>query len=106
MKGLTRISLLLAVAASGAAAQQPITIQHIRPNDQRGVNMYEPSKHDTVTFQGTRLVFGGAFRQDFQGLSRTNTSPTPLIALGKGFNNASANLNLDVQLAKGIRIAM
>jgi hypothetical protein len=106
MRNLTRFTLVLAAVASTAGAQQPISIQHIRPMDQRGVNMYEPSKHDTVTFQGTRLVFGGSFRQDFQGLSHQNASPTPLIALGKGFNNATANLNLDVQLAKGIRVAM
>jgi len=107
MRNLTRIALVLAAVASGAGAQQPISIQHIRPMDQRGVNMYEPSKHDTVTFQGTRLVFGGSFRQDFQGLDHSNTNPaTPLIGLGHGFNNASANLNLDVQLAKGIRVAM
>jgi hypothetical protein len=107
MKNLTRVALVLAALVGvGAGAQQPITIQHIRPMDQRGLNMFEPSKHDTVTFQGTRVVFGGAFRQDFQGLSHQNTSPTQLIALGHGFNNASANLNLDVQLAKGIRVAM
>ena len=107
MRSLTKLSLIVAtVVAAGASAQQPIAIQHIRPLDQRGVNMYEPSKHDTVTFQGTRVVFGGAFRQDFQGLSHSNTSPTPLINLGHGFNNAVANLNLDVQLAKGIRVAM
>ena len=108
MKNLTRLAIVLAtVVTAGAGAQQPISIQHIRPMDQRGVNMYEPSKHDTVTFQGTRVVFGGAFRQDFQGLSHSNTNPaTPLIGLGHGFNNAVANLNLDVQLVKGIRIAM
>src|SRR6187402_2748848 len=106
MRNLTKLTLVLAAAAATAGAQQPISIQHIRPMDQRGLNMYEPSKHDTVTFQGTRLVFGGAFRQDFQGLSHENTSATPLISLGHGFNNASANLNLDVQLAKGIRVAM
>jgi hypothetical protein len=108
MKNATRIALVLAtVVAAGAGAQQPISIGHIRPNDQRGVNMYEPSKHDTVTFQGTRLVLGGSFRQDFQGLDHSNANPaTPLIGLGHGFNNASANLNLDVQLAKGVRVAM
>jgi hypothetical protein len=107
MRSLSRLSLVAAmIATASASAQQPISIQHIRPSDQRGVNMYEPSKHDTVTFQGTRVVFGGSFRQDFQGISHQNESPTPLIKLGKGFNNASANLNLDVQLAKGIRVAM
>jgi hypothetical protein len=108
MKSITRLAIVLAtVVTAGAGAQQPISIGHIRPNDQRGVNMYEPSKHDTVTFQGTRLVFGGAFRQDFQGLSHSNANTTaPLIGLGHGFNNASANLNMDVQLAKGIRVAM
>jgi hypothetical protein len=102
-----RIALVLAGAASMAGAQQAITIQHIRPMDQRGLNMFEPSKHDTVTFQGTRVVFGGAFRQDFQGLQHQNDNPAaPLIGIGHGFNNASANMNLDVQLAKGIRVAM
>ena len=108
MTKLTRLALaLMAIVAARAGAQQPISIQHVRPNDQRGLNMYEPSKHDTVTFQGTRVVFGGAFRQDFQGLDHSNnTAAAPLIGIGHGFNNASANANLDVQLAKGIRVAM
>src|SRR5689334_23629539 len=107
MRNLTKLALVLATAASAAGGQQPISIQHIRPMDQRGVNMYEPSKHDTVTFQGTRVVFGGSFRQDFQGLDHSNANPAaPLIGIGHGFNNASANANLDVQLAKGIRVAM
>src|SRR4051812_47311337 len=120
MKYIPRISLaLVAAAAVTAGAQQPITIQHIRPVDQRGVNMFEPSKEDTVTFQGTRMVFGGSFRQDFQGLDHSNkalpklvttngvtTNQNQLIGIGHGFNNATANLNIDVQLAKGVRIAM
>src|SRR3954470_18185170 len=108
MKNFTRLAIVIAtIAAAGAGAQQPISIQHVRPNDQRGLNMFEPSKHDTVTFQGTRVVFGGAFRQDFQGLQHSNANPaTPLIGIGHGFNNAVANANLDVQLVKGIRVAM
>jgi hypothetical protein len=108
MKNILRSALVFAaVVTAGAGAQQPISIQHIRPVDQRGVNMYEPSKHDTVTFQGTRVVFGGSFRQDFQGLDHSNANPSaPLIGIGHGFNNASANANLDVQLTKGIRVAM
>ena len=106
MRTTIRVTFALAIAAV-AGAQQPISIQHVRPNDQRGLNVYEPSKHDTVTFQGTRLVLGGAFRQDFQGLQHSNTNTAaPLIGLGHGFNNASANANLDVQLTKGVRVAM
>src|SRR3954465_14987995 len=107
MTKLTKLTLIIAAAATTAGAQQPISIQHIRPQDQRGVNMYEPSKHDTVTFNGTRVAFGGSFRQDFQGLDHSNTNlSAPLIGIGHGFNNASANANVDVQLAKGIRVAM
>jgi hypothetical protein len=98
---------LTALLSAAVTAQQPIKIQYIRPNDQRGLNMFEPSKHDTVSFDGTRVACGGSFRQDFQGLEHSNTNAaTPLIGLGHGFNNAVANANLDVQLAKGIRVAM
>ena len=120
MRHINRFALaLVATVAASAGAQQAITIQHIRPADQRGVNMFEPSKEDTVTFQGTRMVFGGAFRQDFQGLGHSNTATArpvttagvttdanQLISMGHGFNNATANLNIDVQLVKGVRIAM
>src|SRR5205809_6025465 len=75
MRNIKLFSLaMLAVFASVAGAQQAITIQHIRPNDQRGINMFEPSKEDTVTFKGTRVQFGAACRQDFQGLQHSNTA--------------------------------
>lgn len=108
MRNLSRFAVVMVAAiATSAGAQQPITIQHIRPNDQRGVNVFESKKDDSVTFAGTRIVFGGAFRQDFQGLQHSNRLGQPaLINLGHGFNNASANLNIDVQLVKGVRIAM
>src|SRR5436309_16071522 len=110
MKYIARTTLALTAAlAATVGAQQPITIQHIRPVDQRGVNMFEPSKEDTVTFQGTRMVFAGAFLQDFQGLGHTNTAlaknvttngvvpnQNQLIGIGHGFNNASAILTVDV----------
>ncbi len=108
MRSTIRLAMALtALVTAVAGAQQPIQIQYIRPNDQRGLNMFEPSKHDTVTFGGTKVVFGGAFRQDFQGLQHSNTNAaTPLINIGHGFNNATANFNMDVQIAKGMRVAM
>ena len=90
-------------------------IQHIRPNDQRGVNVFEAPKSDETPYQGFKLDWGAAFTQQFQHLQHYNTA-TPvvtngvntnqLIEIGSGFNNALANLILDAQLAPGIRVAL
>jgi hypothetical protein len=96
---------------------RPIEIAHLRPADQRGVNVFEAPKDDATPFNGFALSFGGAFTQEFQGLDHTNAAQavmtgTPavnanqLIAVGHGFNNAVANLNVNAQLAPGIRVAM
>jgi len=106
---------------SGTTATQkvsllrPIDINHLRPQDQRGVNVFETPKNDEVPFTGFNLSFGGAFTQEFQGLAHSNTAApavtngvnaNQLIAIGHGFNNAVANLNVNAQIAPGIRVAM
>jgi hypothetical protein len=64
-----------------------------------------------------KLKIGAAFTQQYQGLDHENTATpvlagTPpvntnqLIEIGKGFNNAVANLYLDAQLTRGIRVAL
>lgn len=141
MKISTRLGFAaLLIAASGVAAQnssaptgalpsdstpketpkkvslyRPMEINHIRPADQRGVNMFEAPKESQVPFNGFALSFGGAFTQEFQGLSHTNeanpnvvnnVNQNELIKIGHGFNNAVANLNVNAQLAPGIRVAM
>jgi hypothetical protein len=94
---------------------QKIVIQNYRPNDQRGINMFEPPKSDDVPFTGFQMQFGGAFTQQFQGIAHSNTAAAKmsgttnanaLMPIGKGFNNAVANLYVNAQLAKGIRVAM
>lgn len=94
---------------------RPMEINHLRPADQRGINVFEPPKEDEVPFTGFVLSFGGAFTQEFQGLSHQNTAApnivnnvntNELIKIGHGFNNAVANLNVNAQLAPGIRVAM
>ena len=93
----------------------PIEIQHIRPVDQRGLNVFEAPKDDPIPFNGFRLAWGGAFAQQFQNLTHQNTAApkivngvdqNSLIPIGSGFNNADANLYLNVQLAQGIRVAV
>lgn len=92
-----------------------------RPPGQQGVNVFEPGKtdKDNITFNGLRVRVGGAFALQYQGLSHSNES-TPvfsdpedpdwnaneLIEIGTNFNLATANLDLDVALARGVRLHM
>ncbi len=96
-------------------APPPIVIQHIRPNDQRGINIFETPKMDAVTYDGFKLNIGAAFTQEFQGLQHSNTAvpvivsganTNSLVQIGNGFNNAVANLYINAQIAPGIRVAM
>jgi hypothetical protein len=90
-------------------------IQHMRPRDQRGLFMFESPKDDTVSYNGFTIQWGAAFTQEMQTLQHRNTAKPVLVAgvnqnelmaIGGGFNNAVANLYLDAQLARGIRVAM
>ena len=98
-----------------ASLFRPKEINHIRPADMRGVNVFESPKEDEVPFTGFALSFGGAFTQEFQGLAHNNNAnpvlvnnvnTNQLITIGHGFNNAVANLNINAQIAPGIRLAM
>src|SRR5688572_20623998 len=59
---------------SKPAVQPAITIQHIRPQDQRGIPMFEAPKDDGVPFLGFKLDWGAAFTQQFQGLKHENSA--------------------------------
>ena len=110
-----------AMAKAAAKAKEkammlpPIEVQHYRPVDQRGINVFEPPKDDTTEFTGYKLQFGGSFTQQFQALQHSNSAKpnvvagvnqNQLITIGNGFNNATANLYTDVQMARGIRVAL
>jgi hypothetical protein len=96
-----------------------IEIQNFRPFDMRGINVYEAPK-DQTPFTGFKLSWGAGFTQQFQGLDHSNTAAAKpakdaagkdynaneLVRIGHGFNNASANLYLNAQLAKGIRVSL
>ena len=91
------------------------TIQYFRPHDQRGINVFETTKTPGVEFTGFKLDFGAAFTSQLQDLSHSNTAAPNVVSgvnanqlepIGFGFNNPTANLNLNAQLAPGIRVAM
>src|SRR4029078_9902183 len=72
-------------------------------------------KLDSVAYNGFMLNWGASFAQPFQALHHSN-SATPVIVggvnqnqllkIGSGFDNAQANMYLDAQLAKNIRVEM
>jgi hypothetical protein len=103
-----------AVKAS-ASNQKPVVIQNIRPQDMRGLTVFEAPKDETANYEGFKLDFGAAFTQQFQALSHSNTAAERLVGdvnanelvdLGWGFNLATANFFLNAQLAPGVRVAL
>ncbi|HZB15109.1 MAG TPA: hypothetical protein VE467_18865 [Chryseolinea sp.] len=96
----------------GAYAQQG-RIQYFRPYDQRGINIFETSKYDTVKFDGLKLRIGANFSQQYQSLKHSNSenmvgevNKNALYDLSPGFNLAMANFNIDVQLTDGVRVSL
>lgn len=108
--------LTIAILACAMFAIQPAlqaqdySIQYFRPWDQNGINQFEPSKADSNMFKGFKVRIGGSFTQQFQALSHENINGEngggALYNLGTGFNLATANLNLDIQLDDGIRVSL
>jgi len=64
-------SIILTAIASGAMAQQA-PIQYWRPYDQRGINVFETSKKDTVPYTGFKFRVGAGFTQGFQSFNHSN----------------------------------
>lgn len=97
------ISLSLVILVPGIMFAQQPTLQFFRPNDKKGLNVFETPKDEKVVFDGLKVRLGGDFSMQFQGLSQSNTAGN-LVELGTDFNLPSANLNLDVQLLDGVRM--
>src|SRR5690606_19531440 len=119
-KILTRTSLsaMLILLMAGVTLAQMPAIQYFRPYDQRGVNVFETPKEDTVIFEGLKVRIGASFKQQYQNISHSNKAQevlafegtanefnqNKLIEIGGGFNQAMANINLDIQLVDGVRV--
>ncbi|WP_258099916.1 hypothetical protein [Marinoscillum pacificum] len=106
MKTLNPKSLILVVLAmltTTVLFAQQTGLQYFRSNNKDGLNVFETSKENDVEFDGLKVWVGGDFALQFQGLSHTNAGDT-LPDIGNNFNLPTANLNLDVQLADGLRM--
>jgi hypothetical protein len=94
---------------------RPQTIQYLRAQDKRGLNVFETTKDPGVEFTGFRIDFGAAFTSQVQNLSHRTTALPNIVSgvntnqladIGFGFNNSTANLNIHAQLAPGIRVQL
>jgi hypothetical protein len=94
---------------------RPITMQYHRAIDQRGLNVFETTKTPGVEYTGFKLDINAAFTAQVQNLRHKNTA-TPVMVngvnanqlqnIGFGFNNSTANLYLNAQIAPGVRVAL
>lgn len=103
--------VLLVLFGFQVQAQQR-DLDNFRPLDQRGVNVFEAPKDTVSTFDGVHVRVGGASTIQFQALDHeskgqwTNAEGVPLglVEIGPNFNLPTANLDLDVALAPGLRM--
>lgn len=95
---------LLAVLFPISAMAQIGQTQYSRPTSSHGLTFFESSKADQAAFDGLKIYWGAAFTQQFQALSHENSGAVELLDIGNGFNLATANLNLNAQLADGIQV--
>ncbi len=99
-------------------------IQYFRYYDQRALDVFETTKEDTVGYDGFAVRVGANFTLQYQNLKQSNEAPfvpypattatngspgpgvsqTQLVGVAPGLNLATANLNLDAQVADGIRV--
>lgn len=110
-----QISVVTFIAMGFSATAQQQQMQYFRPNDEDGLNVFETTKNDTTTFHKLAVKVGGNFELAFQGLRDENTAMpvmepqytgnvNALVPLTNAFVLPMANLNIDAQLADGIRV--
>ena len=73
-------------------------LQYFRPAGKQGLNIFETSKQNSEDFEKLTVKVGADFALQFQGLRANNAN------LGTNVNLPTANLNIDAQLAQGMRV--
>ena len=78
-------------ASSFLTTAPGIEMQNYRPEDKRGINVFEAPKDESVAYDGFKLQWGAAFTQQFQGLDHRNTAAPRLVTTGIPPVTANAN---------------
>lgn len=107
MKNLTKLFLLVTVLANINVFSQKSQrdLDNYRNPDKRGIHIFEAPKDTVATpFENVYVRMGGASTLQFQSLSHSNSGAVALKEIGGNFNLATANLDMDVVLGKGLRM--
>lgn len=99
-------ALLVASLSTGAAFAQEdekTDLQYFRENNKNGLNVFETKKEPKGSFDKVRVFVGGDFALQFQSINHSNNLNN-LVDLGSNMNLPSANLNINTQLADGVRL--
>lgn len=99
---LTLASLVMLCSLSILAQNR--NLDNFRQPDKNGINVFEAPKDSISTFDGVKVRVGGSSTLQYQALDHENSGAVPLQQIGYNFNLATANLDLDVVLAKGVRM--
>lgn len=101
-KSLFALALLIGLSSS-VNAQLVKDLQYYRSQDQNGLNVFEAPKTTDVAFDGVKLYIGGSNTLQFQALDHSNENGG-IFKIGPNFNLATSNLDIDVQLERGVRM--
>lgn len=105
MRKYVKQGLLVAAFLVGLSGfSQNRQLDNFRSPDKNGINVFEAPKDTVSTFDGIKVRVGGSSTLQFQALNHENSGAVDLILIGDNFNLATANLDLDVALAKGVRM--
>lgn len=104
---VTKITLLvvaISMMAVSVYAQQSRDLQYFRAPDQTGINIFEAPAETDVEFDGVRVRIGGSNTLQFQALDHETDGTADIFSIGPNFNLATSNLDIDAQLAPGMRM--
>lgn len=103
IKNLALVFVAILVSAT-TFAQDKRHLDNYRSPDKNGINVFEAPKDTVSTFDGVKVRIGGASALQYQSVNHENSGDVELIEIGDNFNLATANLDLDVALADGVRM--
>ncbi|MCH8557952.1 MAG: hypothetical protein LAT84_09025 [Balneolia bacterium] len=104
---VTKITLLvvaISMMAVSVYAQQSRDLQYFRAPDQTGINIFEAPAETDVEFNGVNVRIGGSNTLQFQALDHSTDGTADIFSIGPNFNLATSNLDIDAQLAPGMRM--